>query len=75
MEFSINLKTVVTGETYRKICLPIQQSTGTTNNGDRRIVLRNMTQYVILYRLLNDGLEIVRVVKGDRNLETLSDDE
>ena len=34
-----------------------------------------LTQYVILYRLLDDGLEIVRVVKGDRNLETLFDDE
>ena len=35
------LKMVVTGETYRKICRPIRRSTGTTNSGDRQVVLRN----------------------------------
>jgi toxin ParE1/3/4 len=35
----------------------------------------SMLKYVILYRLLDDGSEIVRVVRGNRDLTSLFDDE
>ena len=36
-----------------------------------------LDQYILFYQLLNDGIEIMRVLRGDRDLEALfeSDDE
>jgi toxin ParE1/3/4 len=32
-----------------------------------------MQNYIIFYRILNDGIEIMRVVRGDRDLEAIFD--
>jgi toxin ParE1/3/4 len=30
-----------------------------------------MQNYIIFYRVINNGIEIVRVIKGDRDLEAI----
>jgi toxin ParE1/3/4 len=32
-----------------------------------------MQNYIIFYRLINDGIEIMRVIRGDRDLEAIFD--
>ncbi len=33
-----------------------------------------MQNYIIFYRVIDDGLEIMRVIRGDRNLEAMSEE-
>lgn len=32
-------------------------------------------KYIVFYRVINDGIEIMRIIKGDRNLEAVFSDE
>jgi toxin ParE1/3/4 len=33
-----------------------------------------MQKYILFYRILNDGIEIMRVVRGDRDIEAIFDE-
>lgn len=34
-----------------------------------------MKNYIVFYRVINDGIEIMRVIKGDRDLETIFEED